>query len=73
MNAQKAIRSFKNTNRISIKQLAADYGFDTVSDFLMAECQDSVMPACCKHECRVEPDGRCEHGCPSPLLALGII
>ncbi len=23
--------------------------------------------------CRVEPDGTCEHGCPSWLLALGYI
>lgn len=23
--------------------------------------------------CRVEPDGVCEHGCPSPLLVLGMI
>ncbi len=23
--------------------------------------------------CPVEPDGRCEHGCPSWLLALGLI
>ena len=23
--------------------------------------------------CEIEPDGRCEHGCPSVLIALGII
>jgi hypothetical protein len=32
-----------------------------------------VVPACCTEGCEVEPDGTCEHGCPSPLIALGII
>jgi hypothetical protein len=32
-----------------------------------------VVPACCQHGCQVEPDGKCEHGCPSPLVALGYI
>jgi hypothetical protein len=31
------------------------------------------VPACCTEGCEVEPDGRCEHGCPSILLAAGII
>jgi hypothetical protein len=26
----------------------------------------------CPDGCRVEPDGTCEHGCPSWLLVLGI-
>jgi hypothetical protein len=34
---------------------------------------DSVVPACCSEGCQVEPDGRCEHGCPSVLLAMGMI
>jgi hypothetical protein len=33
---------------------------------------DSIAPACCDEGCVVEPDGECEHGCPSILLALGI-
>jgi DNA repair protein RadC len=31
---------------------------------------DSIVPACCKRGCQVEPDGHCEHACPSVLLAL---
>ncbi len=33
-------------------------------------CDDSVVPAMCTEGCEVEPDGRCSHGCPSPLVAL---
>jgi hypothetical protein len=29
--------------------------------------------AACPQQCWVEPDGRCEHGCPSWLLVLGLI
>ena len=32
---------------------------------------DSIVPACCKYECEVEPDGHCKHGNPSVLLDLG--
>jgi len=34
---------------------------------------DSVVPALCDEACDVENDGRCSHGCPAPLLAMGII
>lgn len=34
---------------------------------------DSVCPALCEEGCEVEPDGRCEHGHPSVLIALGLI
>lgn len=27
----------------------------------------------CPDGCRVEPDGECEHGCPSWLIVLGFI
>jgi len=30
---------------------------------------EGVIPALCYHGCEVEPDGICEHGNPSPLLA----
>ena len=66
-------RKFKNPNRISVAQLASEHGYDNTTDFIEEECTDSVVPACCRNDCRVEPDGTCEHGCPSPLLALGYI
>lgn len=34
---------------------------------------ESVVPACCIHECQVEPDGHCPHGNPSVLLDMGVI
>lgn len=34
---------------------------------------DSVCPTACPEGCEVEPDGRCYHGYPSLLMALGII
>jgi len=39
----------------------------------LEECDDSIVPACCSEGCEVEPDGRCGHGCPSVLLAAGLI
>lgn len=44
------------------------------ADMTLEECVvEDVVPACCSEGCEVEPDGRCEHGCPSVLLALGMI
>ena len=34
---------------------------------------DDTCPALCDDGCEVEPDGRCEHGAPSLLLACGVI
>lgn len=65
--------SFQNPDRISVVQLATDYGYNNTDDFIQTECSDSVVPACCRNGCEVEPDGKCEHGCPSPLLALSYI
>ena len=34
---------------------------------------DSIVPALCSDGCEVEPDGECQHGHPSILVALGMI
>lgn len=34
---------------------------------------DSVVPTACPEGCEVEPDGKCCHGYPSPLLTMGMI
>lgn len=62
-----------NPYRIKIKQLAEEYGYEDSYEFLESECQDSIVPACCTEGCEVEPDGVCEHGCPSALRAAGLI
>ena len=59
--------------KISTKQLAEEHGYEDVSEFLTNECQDSIVPACCSEGCETEPDGNCEHGCPSVLIALKLI
>ena len=65
---------FKNPHRLSVKETLANEGFETFGEFAASPmATDSVVPACCDEGCQVEPDGRCEHGCPSVLLALGVI
>ena len=57
----------KNPYRIRISEALEIHGLT------LEECDDSIAPACCKEGCEVEPDGRCEHGCPSIFLAAGLI
>ncbi len=63
----------KNPFRIKLAEVAENEDLDSVDELLEQFGHDSVMPACCKEGCQVEPDGRCEHGCPSILLAMSII
>jgi hypothetical protein len=51
-----------------------DLGFDPEDPDTIEEIVfSSVVPACCSSGCEVEPDGRCQHGHPSVLIALGIM
>lgn len=59
--------------KIPLTEVAANEGFDSLDELLEAFGNESVVPACCEDGCQVEPDGRCEHGHPSILMALGII
>lgn len=64
----------KNAFRVSVREALEEEGFGSVEEFIDSGfASDSVVPACCSEGCRVEPDGRCEHGNPSVLLALGVI
>lgn len=63
----------KNPHRVSLRKMAEDAGYSDVLSYIEAECTDSVVPACCIEGCETEPDGRCEHGCPSVLVAAGVI
>lgn len=45
--------------------------FDDVANYY--DLMDSVIPATCEEGCEVEPDGTCPHGCPSVLLAFGLM
>lgn len=41
--------------------------FDDFDERLADMALDSSCPALCDEGCEVEPDGECEHGCPSVL------
>lgn len=63
--------------RIKVKQILTDMlgeGFteDEKMDVIQSWVCDSIVPACCDEGCEVEPDGCCEHDCPSVLIALGL-
>ena len=60
--------------RISVIAVAQERGYDSVDAYIASgELEDSIVPACCEDGCEVEPDGKCEHGHPSVLLALEVI
>jgi hypothetical protein len=66
----------KNNNpfRLSLAQFCEQEGIDWNDPEWLEEITfDSVAPACCTEGCEVEPDGYCEHGCPSVLLVLGLV
>lgn len=67
--AQKVV----NPYRISLNQYCEDNGIEDRLNLIEDLVCDSICPALCKEGCEVEPDGRCEHGCPSILLACGMI
>lgn len=66
----------KEKTRMTVKEWAANEGYTSDAQFqqrLREIVFDSVAPAMCIHGCEVEPDGKCEHGNPSILLAMGMI
>ena len=65
----------QNPYRISATEALENEGFtpDTLEAFARNALFDATSPACCSEGCVVEPDGICSHGCPSILLALGLI
>lgn len=59
----------KEGQYVSPKDLGYDIDNpDSIEELVFAD----VVPACCSSGCEVEPDGRCQHGHPSVLIALGI-
>lgn len=46
---------------------------EEVRDEVQRGVMDSVAIAVCEDLCEVEPDGYCEHGKPSIVLAMGLI
>ena len=61
-----------NPFRITAREVAEREGVDLM-ELLEEATFNGACPACCTEGCEVEPDGRCEHGCPSVMLAVGMI
>lgn len=59
--------------RATLKEVAEEYGYDSVMEMIEDYAFDSVVPACCTQGCEVEPDGKCPHGNNSILIQAGII
>jgi hypothetical protein len=62
-----------NPHLITSTQAVAEAGYPSVEEYLAKQGLDSVIIACCDEGCEVEPDGYCEHGCPSVIVAKGLI
>ena len=78
MNLQKESTkpSTRNPYRIKASKALQEEGFDGpegLEAFSHQILWDGECRACCTEGCMVEPDGTCHHGCPSILLALGMI
>ena len=60
--------------KITLKEWLARHGYASLAEALADYKEvDDTYPAICSEECEVEPDGHCEHGAPSLLLAAGLI
>lgn len=66
-------RSENNPHLITCSQAVSNAGYPSVEEYLADEGTDSVILACCDQGCEVEPDGYCQHGCPSIIVAKGLI
>lgn len=64
--------AFQNPFRIRAREVAEREGL-TLEELCEEASWDGIAPACCSEGCEVEPDGRCPHGCPSVLIAVGLI
>jgi hypothetical protein len=63
----------RNSNRLTMDEFRARDG-RTLDEILQAVLiGEENATALCDHGCEVEPDGTCPHGCPSILLAAGLI
>lgn len=62
--------------RLTVRQFIEEMGLvssDEFIDYLGSIVCDGECTAMCESLCTVEPDGTCEHGHPSILLALNMI
>jgi hypothetical protein len=63
-----------NPYLIPLDRALAMHGIESVDLWAQSpQAMDSVQPCLCEDGCEAEPDGHCQHGCPSLTLALGLI
>lgn len=70
---QLTAKKTENPYRIKATEALKEEGFTSLDSFARHVIWDGECRACCSDGCMVEPDGCCHHGCPSILLALGMI
>ena len=61
------------SKRISFRELCEGNGAENAEErqeLLEEWAHDSVVPALCSSGCMVEPDGTCQHGHPSVIMAV---
>jgi len=75
MPLQTIMKTKANPYLITATEALENEGFtpDTLEQFTRNAMWEATSPACCTEGCVVEPDGSCPHGCPSILIALGLI
>ena len=64
-----------NFERISVSEALSRAGFDSIVEVQREALfgRHTGVPVCCDCGAMVEPDGHCEHGNPSVLLAKSLI
>lgn len=74
LNHEEIIRLMEYWNQLEgAERIPAQEALDNAGMTLMECVIDSIVPACCSNGCMVEPDGTCEHGHESVLLAMALI
>ena len=60
--------------KVTLKEWLAQHEYSSLDEALADYSEmDGTYPAICAENCHVEPDGHCEHGAPSLLVAAGLI
>lgn len=58
---------------LTMAEYAARHGYESTFDIIEHLTFEDVMEALCDADCRVEHDGVCSHGHPSPLRHMGFV
>ena len=62
--------------KISLRAFRQRMGITNAEEWaeFLEECMSgAVVLTLCEEGCEAEPDGMCEHGCPSVLMVAGLV